>query len=73
MSIPELVAVDSSNVRAIGHDARLQLLFVEFNNGSLYEYTSVSKDLYVAFLTAPSKGQFVSTRLRDRYSYRRLR
>lgn len=73
MSIPVLVPVSSSNVSAVGYEQSARKLFVEFNDGSLYEYSNVSAQTHQSMMTSSSKGRFVRQELVDRYPYTRLR
>ena len=65
-------AVASSNVAAIGYDPATQTLEVAFVNGSVYQYYNVPEQMYKNFVSAPSKGRFLNTDIRDRYPYSRI-
>ncbi len=56
-----MVAVQSSNVARVGHEGTT--LRVEFKDGAVYEWQDISHELYIALLTAPSKGAFVARHL----------
>jgi len=64
--------VYSSNVARIAYDGDNMALFVEFNNGYIYEYDEVPPDVWDQFIAAPSKGKFVHTNLKNIYPYFRL-
>jgi hypothetical protein len=66
-----LVFVTSSNVSAIGYQDGV--LEVHFRNGYVYQYLNTSQSLFNEFYAAPSKGQFVHQRLKDKYPTRRIR
>ncbi|PYQ67930.1 MAG: KTSC domain-containing protein [Acidobacteria bacterium] len=61
--------VTSSAISSVGYDDRSSVLEVEFRSGAVYNYLNVPKKVYRALLNAPSKGSFVSRRVRDRYSF----
>jgi hypothetical protein len=61
--------VSSSAISSVGYDERSAVLEVEFNSGAVYDYLKVPKKVYRALLKAPSKGSFVSRRVRDRYEF----
>jgi len=61
--------VSSSNVKSIGYENGI--LEVIFHNGLAYRY-DVPESVYREFMSAPSKGRFVSSRLKGRYSERRV-
>jgi hypothetical protein len=59
--------VVSSNIRSIGFDESTSTLEVEFKTGSIYQYMSVSKDLYERFVRAGSKGSFFDRYVREKF------
>jgi len=69
----EMIQVTSSNVQAIGYDDQSGTLRVEFINGGTYDYYSVPQEIYVSFLSAPSKGEFHNLHIKKTgYSYSRV-
>lgn len=68
-SIP-MVAVESSQIHSLGHDAATSTLAVRFKNRatgeatSLYHYRNVSADLFEQFRTAESIGSFFGKRIK---------
>lgn len=60
-----LIAVDSSAIRAIGYDGGT--LTVEFHTGRIYDHPGVPYSLFAAFLQSSSKGAFYNYRIRGRY------
>jgi len=63
--------VTSSAISSVGYDDRSAVLEVEFSSGAVYDYLNVPEKVYRALLKAPSKGSFVSRRVRDRYPFMR--
>lgn len=61
--------VSSSSIAAVGYDAASETLEVEFTNGSIYQYYNVPQPIYEAFMDSPSKGQFLSSQIKDRFPY----
>lgn len=61
--------VSSTAIASVGYDDRSSVLEVEFASGAVYDYLNVPKKVYHALLKAPSKGSFVSRRVRDRYPF----
>ena len=57
--------VRSTMIEAIGYDAELGSLLIDFHNGSSYEYFMVPRTVYEKFLESPSKGSFFRERLQD--------
>ena len=64
--------VASSNVAAIGYDSPTQTLEVEFVNGSVYQYYNVPEQMHKKIMSAPSKGRFLNTYIRDSYPHSRV-
>lgn len=60
-----LVAVESNQLKAIGHDPAREVLAVQFTNGaSVYHYSGVTKELHQALMAAESKGIFFARHIR---------
>lgn len=62
----------SSQVRSIGYEKEKQVLQIEFSSGGVYDYFGVPESVYEEFIHAESLGQFVGTRIRGAYEYKRL-
>jgi hypothetical protein len=78
--LPALTPVKSSNVFAIGYDAREQKLFVQFRDhgsdrtakpGALYRYDNVPPKVWQRFQAARSKGKFLALHIKGTYWYMR--
>ena len=65
-------AKKSSQVRSIGYDKEKQTLQIEFSSGGVYDYFAVPESVYEEFIRSESLGQFVATRIRGEYEYKRL-
>lgn len=66
--------VISSQIKAIGYDESNQLLYVQFNSGSMYVYYGVVKYVYDGFLKATSKGRYLDKYIKKvGYKYTRLK
>ncbi len=61
--------VSSSAISSVGYDDRSSTLEVEFSSGAVYDYLNVPRRVYRDLLKAPSKGSFVSRRVRDQYPF----
>lgn len=64
-----LIKVNSSNVYAIGYSDNV--IIVQFNNGSIYNYYNTNEKMFDNFLNAPSKGKFVHQVLK-RLPYKKI-
>ena len=69
---PEMIPVSSSNVQSIGFDEHSQTLYVDFINGSRYQYFKVPKSIFEQFLVANSKGKFLHRNIKDKFTYSKL-
>ena len=66
--------VHSSNIFAIGYDASIARLEVQFHNGHLYQFYGVPMAIYNGLLRAPSKGKFFDIYIKKGpYVYRQIR
>ena len=63
----EMTKVESSWIKAIGHDEKKKVLVVEMLDGSAYEYDVVSARTFDDFLDAPSKGTFLNDTIKPNY------
>jgi hypothetical protein len=63
--------VASSNVRSVGYDPQATTLEVEFVDGAIYQYYGVPQNMYEQMMSAPSKGQFLNTYIKNQYPYSR--
>jgi hypothetical protein len=63
--------VASSNISSIGYDPQTSTLEVEFLNGGTYQYYGVPENMYQQLMSAPSKGQFLNTYIKNQYAFSR--
>jgi hypothetical protein len=63
------ISVSSSKVNSVGYDPENQVLEIEFNNGSIHHYHSVSVHIYNDLLNANSVGRYLNQYVRNSYSY----
>ena len=64
-----LIKVKSSNVVAVGYENNT--LYVQYNSGT-YSYSNVDRTVYENLLKAESKGKFMNSEIKHKYSYRKL-
>ena len=62
---------ESSNITRFGYDDASQILFVEFKNGSVYQYFDVPHGVFEQMENAPSKGRFLAESIKGWYRYAR--
>lgn len=64
--------VASSNISSIGYDSATEILEIEFQSGSVYQYYNVSSVIYDELMAASSKGQFFAYQIKNSYPYSRV-
>lgn len=64
--------VSSSNIRSVGYDARSSVLEIEFQDGHVYQYSSVRDGTFSALMRAWSKGTYFHDYIKNRYVCRRV-
>lgn len=64
----EMIAVQSTNVEAVGYDDGASALHVRFKNGDTYVYQNVPKQVFEELMAADSKGSYVNRVLRPAYT-----
>lgn len=57
MSIQAMIAVQSSTIKAVGHDVVNSSMIVEFMNGSRYSYENVDRNKFDSIVNAESVGK----------------
>ena len=62
----------SSNITRFGYDDATQVLYVEFKNGSVYQYFDIPENVFEQMKAASSKGQFLAQNIKGAYRYARL-
>ena len=63
------IAVDSTTLRTLGYDAERQLLQIEFQNHSIYQYFEVPQAVYEELIQASSKGAYFNRSIRPHFDY----
>lgn len=62
---------ESSNIARFRYDEANQVLFVEFKNGSVYQYFDVPSNVFEQMKAASSKGGFLARIIKGTYRYAR--
>lgn len=66
--------VKSSNLDWVAYDEEEETLYVQFLNGSLYNYEKVPKDVFEGLLNAGSHGRYFYAKVRNKnYKYNKLK
>lgn len=66
------VDITSSNLRGAKYDTTNENLLVEFNNGAIYEYSSVPWTVFTKFRMAESQGKYFNTEISKKYKYQKI-
>jgi hypothetical protein len=72
MPFPDMIAVVSSNVDAIGHDVENQELHVRFKGGSTYIYSPFSADEYASLALRSSIGRAINAEVKTTKACRKI-
>jgi len=64
--------VESSVIQAMGYDADLALLEIEFVGGDIYRYHFVPRRVWNELRNAPSKGAYFTNAIREKFPTTRL-
>ena len=62
----------SSKLRAAGYDEASRVMDIEFVNGDIYEYKSVSPELYRQLMASPSPNSFFEDKIDEAFSGKRI-
>lgn len=63
--------VSSSNLRSVGYDNLT--LEIEFNSGSIYQYSGVPANIHTALMAASSHGTYFNANIKNIYRFRQVR
>lgn len=64
--------VQSSNIASIGYDTASQILEIEFNDGSVYQYRGVDQTVYHDLMSVSSHGRYFHAYIKDAFPYSRV-
>lgn len=70
--VVERTAIQSSTIKAVGHDPRTLMLEIEFRDGNVYQYFGVPQKVHAELLKATSAGRFFNTAIKEQYGYVKL-
>jgi len=65
--------VKSSNLNSVGYDSTNNILEIQFNSGSIYQYFNVPNSIYMDLMKAASKGGYFHKNIKERYKFERIR
>jgi hypothetical protein len=65
--------VKSKMLTAVAYSDYWQQLYLRFRSGDIYCYRDVPMERYEELLAADSKGEYVRSRIFNRYPYQRVR
>ena len=64
-----LETVDSEVIHAVGYDPEISLLEIVFNDGRIYQYRGVPREVFDGLKKAESKGRYFQDNIRDEFDY----
>ncbi|MGL5002386.1 MAG: KTSC domain-containing protein [Casimicrobium sp.] len=68
----ERTPLRSGKLKSAGYDESSRTMHIEFTNGDVYEYKSVSRELYRQLRASPSPSSFFEDKIDEQFSGRRL-
>ncbi|MBR8832195.1 MAG: Lysine--tRNA ligase [Chroococcopsis gigantea SAG 12.99] len=66
-----LLKSQSMAIKSFDYDGGKKTLRVEFSHGGIYLYHDVPEEIYKDFQSAPSKGQYFGSHIRDKFGFDR--
>ena len=67
----EWIEPQSSNVARFAYEESIQVLKVEFKNGTVYDYYDIPGNVFQGMRSAPSAGQYLAQNVKGRFRYAR--
>lgn len=65
--------VNSGQIKSVGYEASSQTLEIEFNSGSIMQYSRVSPEVHRRFLAAPTMASFFRDNIEESFTAKRIR
>lgn len=62
----QLIPVESSNIKAIGHEG--STMRVQYANGTEYDFQGVTAEIFNNFMESDSKGRFFGKNIRGKFT-----
>jgi len=62
----------SSHLQSYGYDPDSQILTIQFQNGTIYQYDSVPVNVFYAMAQSGGAGTFFHAKVRDHYPMRKI-
>jgi hypothetical protein len=72
MQEPEMQAVDSSSIEAVGYDSEDREIYVRFLDGRTYAYSDTDKSTFEELLSADSVGSYFNHVIKPNCACRQL-
>jgi len=66
----QMIPVQSSNLSSVGYENGI--LYIEFNNGSMYSYDNVPVSVYQELMSAPSHGKYFHAHIKNCFAYTKI-
>jgi len=63
----EMIAVNSSAMRAVGYDPVSRRMKITFTQGNTYDFCRVPQHIHEGLMRSGSKGTYYNDNIRDRY------
>lgn len=67
------IKADSAAISGFRYDEAGHVLRVKFKTGSIYDYFKATPKIVERLMTAPSKGQYFTSHIRDKLAFRRVK
>lgn len=63
------IKLESSSINSVGYDHALNILEIEFQSGSVYQYFEVPLSVYEQLISASSKGKYFHKSIANEFTY----
>jgi hypothetical protein len=64
--------ISSSAIASVGYDPDEQTLEVEFIDGEVYQYLKVPEYIFLDFMMAESRGEYINRKIKGLYADRKI-
>jgi len=68
----DFIFVESSNILGVYYNINTAILYLQFKDGSVYEYYDVPEYVYNEFIAAESKGTYAHKNIYKNYKQQKI-
>ncbi len=68
----DLIAINSTLISRIGYDPNEETLIIQFQNGTYYQYSNMSEQMYNNMMESKSIGKYFTAYVKNSFPYKKI-